>query len=187
VPFTVGMVGRIASWKGQDVLLRAFASAFAGGSEQLHLIGSAMFGEQEFEREIHTLARDLGIEQQVTWRGFQDDVRAQLSRLDVLVHCSITAEPFGQVVVEGMLAGLAVIAAADGGPVEIIDNGRDGVLVRPGDVEALTAALRLLADNPTLRRRMGSAAARSAQRFDPRVAAAGLDALYAGMSAQRRL
>lgn len=177
-PLTIGMVGRIAPWKGQDVVLRAFAEAFAGGSQQLHLIGSTLFGEEGYESSLRDLTRELGIQQQVSWRGFRADVAAELAAVDVLVHASTTPEPFGQVVVEGMQAGLPVIAAADGGPVEIIDDGRDGLLVEPGDVPALAAAMRRLADDPALRAELGEAARAVSQRFAAERAAHRLDSIY---------
>ena len=47
-----GMLGRIAPWKGQDLFLRAFAAAFADGEERAVIIGTAMFGEEEYERSL---------------------------------------------------------------------------------------------------------------------------------------
>jgi glycosyltransferase involved in cell wall biosynthesis len=178
-PFAVGVVGRIAAWKGQDVFLRAFAQAFPDGTERARLIGSAMFGDDDYERELRELVASLSIADRVDWRGFCPDVDAELTELDVLVHCSVTAEPFGQVVVEGMAAGLPVIAAADGGPVEIIDDGRDGLLTPPGDVDALADALRSLRDNPARRARLGAAARTSSSRFSPEAAAQTLSTMYA--------
>lgn len=175
---TIGMVGRIAPWKGQDVVLRAFAEAFADGPQRVHLIGSTLFGEETYEAQLRELTRELGIEHQVSWRGFRADVAAEMTALDILVHASTTPEPFGQVVVEGMQAGLPVIAAAEGGPVEIIDDGRDGLLVAPGDVPALAAAMRRLADDPALRARLGQAARDVSRRFAAERAAHRLDSIY---------
>lgn len=165
----VGVVGRLASWKGQDVFLRAFAEAFPDGPVQARLIGSAMFGEDAYERSLHELARRLGVAGRVDFRGFRDDVEAELAELDVLVHCSVTPEPFGQVVVEGMAAGLPVVAADAGGPAEIIDDGVDGLLTPPGDVRALAAAMRRLADDPVMRCRLSEAGQLAASRFSPSV------------------
>jgi len=175
---TVAMVGRIAPWKGHDILLRAFATAFAGGPQRLHVIGDAMFGEESYADGLRSLAATLEIEKQVVWRGFRSDVAAELALVDVLVHCSTTPEPFGSVVVEGMLAGLPVVAAADGGPVEIIDTGRDGLLVPPGDVAALAQALNTLDRDPELRQRLGRAAVDVAARFSPERARASLLEAY---------
>ena len=77
---------------------------------------------------------------------------------DILVVPS-RYEPFGMVVLEGMLHGLPVIAANVGGPADILDHGRTGLLFPPRDVNALTAALRQLVEDREIRQRMGLAAA----------------------------
>lgn len=177
-PLRVAVVGRLAEWKGQHVFLDAFAEAFADGGAEARLIGSAMFGEEHYEGALRVQAQRLGISRSVVFCGFQPDVSAELEKLDVLVHCSTSPEPFGQVVVEGMAAGLAVVAAAAGGPLEIIDDGRDGLLTPPGDARALAEALRRLARDPALRARLGNAARESSQRFNPQAARDRLVAVY---------
>ena len=164
----VGMVGRLSAWKGQDVFLRAFAEAF--GDEPTirgKLVGSAMFGESDYEAELRELVNSLGLQDRIVFTGFTDRVENELAQLDILVHASIVPEPFGQVIVEGMAAGLAVIAAAAGGPLEIVTSERDGLLVRPGDVAVLAAALRRLSEDVTLRQRLGSAAIERARDYAP--------------------
>lgn len=165
--FEVGMVGRIAPWKGQDVFLRAFAAAFPEGEVRARIIGAPLFGETDYEADLRRLAADLGIADRVWFTGQTDDVASHLAQLSVLVHASITPEPFGQVVVEGLAAGLAVVASAAGGPAEIITDGVDGLLIPPGDVAALASALRRLHDDPGLRERLGVAGARRAEAFRP--------------------
>ncbi len=160
VPFTVGVVGRLAPWKGQDVFLRAFATAFPAGEERAVVVGAAMFGETAFANALPGLAEELGIGGRVEFRGFVDDVGAELRRLDVLVHCSTVAEPFGQVVIEGMAAGLPVIASDAGGPAEIVRHRVTGLLTPMGDVDALAAALQSLAGDRTFAQRIGAAAKR---------------------------
>jgi glycosyltransferase involved in cell wall biosynthesis len=169
---TVGMVGRLAPWKGQHIFLEAFALSFLEDKVRARVIGSAMFGEDAYERELRGQAKKLGIESQVEFRGFREDIWAELGDLDVLVHCSVAPEPFGQVVVEGMAAGLAVVAAAAGGPAEVITDGVDGFLTRPGDARELAAALRVLVDDPELRLRIGHRARASSERFQPAAIAA---------------
>ena len=68
-------------------------------------------------------ARRLGLDGRLAFTGFCDDVEPVLESLDVLVHASILPEPFGQTVIEGMAAGLPVVASAAGGPTETIDDG----------------------------------------------------------------
>lgn len=174
----VGMVGRLAPWKGQHVLLEALAEPGLGGV-RARVVGSAMFAEDEYAAALLDLADRLGISDRVTFTGFVVDVAAELATVDVLVHASVLPEPFGQVVVEGMAAGLAVVAADAGGPREIITSGVDGVLVPPGSVPALAEALRTLVADPAERSRLGTVAARSADRFAPEVVARTMLALYA--------
>jgi glycosyltransferase involved in cell wall biosynthesis len=166
----IGMVARIAPWKGQHVYLEAFARAFAhDASARAVLVGAALFGEdeEEYERGLRLQADKLGIADRVEFRGFRHDVPAELDTLDVLVHASVLAEPFGLAVVEGMAAGLPVVASASGGPTEVIDHEANGLLYAPGDVDALASALRRLRADPELRRRLGAAARASAGEFSP--------------------
>lgn len=151
----VGMVGRLAPWKGQDVFLKAFATAFPTGTEQALIVGSAMFGEDDYAASLKVLAVELGIAERVTFVGFVDDVWPLLARMTMLVHASTIPEPFGQVVLEGLAAGLPVIASDAGGPAEIITHNVDGLLTAPNDIAALAAAMLQLANDPALRIRLG--------------------------------
>lgn len=166
-PLRVGIVGRLDHWKGQHVFLDAFAKAFPGGEEQAVLVGAPMFGAEAYaERLAHQVAA-LGLDGRVEFRGFREDVESELRRLDILVHASTIPEPYGQVVVEGMAAGLAVVAAGAGGPAEVVDHGVDGLLYPPGDADALARALQLLASDRPLRRQLGSTARLRAEDFTP--------------------
>jgi len=109
----------------------------------------------------------VGLGGRVEFRGFRENVAEELERLDVLVHASIIPEPFGQVVLEGMSAGLPVVASGAGGPAEIVAHGRTGFLYQPGDAEALAERLLLLGRDPTLRRRIGAAARMQTANLEP--------------------
>ena len=114
----------------------------------------------------------------VELRGFREDIWRELAAFDVLVHASIVPEPFGQVVIEGMAAGLAVIAADEGGPAEVIADGQTGRLFRSRDPDSLAAAMRALRADEDERRRLGEAARRAAEDYDPRVLAGRLESSY---------
>ena len=159
-----GMLGRIAPWKGQDLFLRAFADAFPAGSERAVIIGTPMFGEEDFEASLRKLALELGLAARVEFRGFREDIWRELASLDVLVHASLIPEPFGQVVLEGMAAGLPVLAPDEGGPAEVIEDGRTGVLFASRDERALAAAMRALDADAERRGRLGAAAREAAAR-----------------------
>jgi glycosyltransferase involved in cell wall biosynthesis len=175
---TIGMVGRFAPWKGQDVFLAAFARAFRGTAVRARVIGSALFGEETYGESLRGQAERLGIAGQVEFRGFREDVWAELRELDVLVHCSVRPEPFGQVVLEGLAAGVPVIAAAAGGPAELITDGVNGLLTTPGDSAELAAAMRRLVDDPDLREKLASAGRRRSRDFTPERTAARLLDVY---------
>jgi glycosyltransferase involved in cell wall biosynthesis len=163
----VGILGRLAPWKGQDVFLRAFARAFPDGTDRAIVIGSALFGEDEYARSLLALVKELGVEDRVEFLGFREDVDSELRTLDVLVHASISPEPFGQVVLQGMAAGLPVVAVRGGGPSEMVTDGGDGLLYPPGNVDALVGHLQLLANDASLRHRLGAAGTVTAERFTP--------------------
>jgi glycosyltransferase involved in cell wall biosynthesis len=186
---TFGMLGRISPWKGQDLFLRAFAEAFPTGAERAVLVGTPMFGEEAFERELHSLAETLGLGGRVEFRGFREDVWRQLAGFDVLVHASVIPEPFGQVVLEGMAAGVAVIAPDEGGPAEMIADGRTGRLFASRDQHALAAAMRSLREQPEERLRLGRAARLSLAAYHPEALAERLQDVYdqlAGPPRRRR-
>jgi glycosyltransferase involved in cell wall biosynthesis/GT2 family glycosyltransferase len=179
--FTVVMLGRIASWKGQDVFLEAFARTFPDGEQRALIVGSAMFGEEAFEQQLRVQCGSLGLTDRVRFDGFREDISAVLRQADVLVHASVIPEPFGQVVLEGMAAGVPVVASSAGGPAEVITDGENGLLVPPGDVAALGQALRRLEADPNLRERLAEAGRRRAKDFDPAVVADQIAQAYAAM------
>jgi glycosyltransferase involved in cell wall biosynthesis len=183
---TFGMLGRIAPWKGQDLFLRAFAAAFAGGSERAVIVGTPLFGEETYELELHELVARLGLSQRVEFRGFQEDIWRELARFDVLVHASVIPEPFGQVVIEGMAAGLAVIGPDQGGPAEVISDGETGRLFGAGDADSLAQAMAELRADPGQRARLGAAAKRAVERFRPQTLAGELERAYASVPNSRR-
>ena len=177
-PLRVGMVGRIAPWKGQHVFLAAFAEAFPDGGAEAVIVGSALFGEEAYGKELGRLVKDLGIVSAVRFSGFSDDVWEELSKLDVLVHASTVPEPFGQVVLEGMAAGLPVVAARAGGPAELITDGIDGLLFTPGQSDELATTLRVLAEDPLRRQELGQNARKRATSMTVEASAAAVLELY---------
>ena len=154
----IGLVGRICPWKGQHIFLRAAAEVhkqFPHATFQI--IGAALFEEQHYEIEMQKLVKDLGIAHVVEFTGFRNDVPDLMRNLDILVHASTTGEPFGQVIVQGMAAGKAVVATNGGGVPEIVVHGETGLLVPMGDAPALSSAICALLNAPELAAKMGRA------------------------------
>ena len=177
-PLVVGMVGRLAPWKGQDIFLRAFARAFPVGPERALVVGGALFGEDAYAASLPPLASSLGLEGRVEFTGQVVDVSSLYSRMDILVHASTVAEPFGQVIVEGMAEGVPVVAAAAGGPTEIVTDGVDGILYPTADVGALGDVLRQLGGDGERRRSLSRAGRETARRFAPAAIAAETQSVY---------
>lgn len=141
----IGCVGMLSPAKGQDILLWA-ASLLRGRwpGLQVVLIGGET-GRQHFAHRLRTMARELGLS--VTFAGYQDQAASLLPALDMMVLPS-RAEPFGLVTAEALARGIPVVATRSGGSREIVRDEREGLLVAPGDPEALAGAIgRLLADH----------------------------------------
>ncbi|MBI3288929.1 MAG: glycosyltransferase family 4 protein [Elusimicrobia bacterium] len=155
----VGMFGRLAPWKGQHVLLDALDRL---PGVQAMFVGEALFGEDEYAERVRARVRDEGLSSRVRFVGFREDVASLMSAVDILVHASISPEPFGRVIVEGMLAAKPVLAARAGGVVEIIADGADGFLFEPGDATALASLIRRLTTDSEAAASVGRRARQSA-------------------------
>lgn len=144
----VGIVGRIAPWKGQHIFIEAASRVIAAyPNARFRIIGSPLFGETDYEASLRSLAVRLGVADSIEFLGHRSDVPEQLAQLTLFVHASVSPEPFGQVVLQAMAAGLPIVATRGGGVSELIEDGNCGLLVPRGDVEATAnAILTLLAD-----------------------------------------
>jgi glycosyltransferase involved in cell wall biosynthesis len=131
-----GVFGRITDWKGQHVAVELLGRL---PHLQLILVGGAE--EQSYLHALKARASELGATDRFHVLGHRGDVSRLMRGVDVVLHTSIAPEPFGRVVVEALLAGKPVIATSGGGIAEIIDDRVTGILVPPGDVDALTAAV----------------------------------------------
>lgn len=144
----VGVFGRLCAWKGQDVFVEALARVPDAVGV---IVGSALFGEEAFEAALRTKILALGVQDRIRLLGFRKDIPVLMRAMDVVVHCSVAAEPFGRVVVEGMLAGKPVVASkAGGGVMEIVEDGVTGFLVNPGCVGELAAAVKVAVAGATV-------------------------------------
>lgn len=148
--FWFGSIGRLVSVKGYDVLLRAFAPL----AHELPQLGLALVGSGREEAALRMLSHALGITEQVAFCGWRADVRNLLGAFEVCVFPS-RAEGFGLAIAEAMVARRPVIASAVGGVPALL--GDEGLQVPPDDQVALTAAMRQLYGDPTLREAMGAA------------------------------
>jgi glycosyltransferase involved in cell wall biosynthesis len=185
-PPTLAVLGRIERWKGQDVAIRALGRLRRRLPEARLLVGGAPeVGEPEYAKELRELTEVLGVADAVEFTGFVDDPYAFFERATLAVHSSVLPEPFGQVVVEAMAVGRPVIATAAGGPLEVLEFGRFGSLVPPGDPDAIADAAHRLLTSPGLYARMSEAAMSRAADFTIARSAAKTLALLRHVAAPR--
>jgi hypothetical protein len=149
--FLVGSFSRLARWKGQHILLEALLEA--PGMHAV-LVGAALFGEDAYEAELRAYVLEQGLTDRVHFLGFQHDIAACMKAVDVVAHTSISPEPFGRVIIEGMLAKRPIVAARAGGVTDIVEDRENGILCTPGDVHALAGALGELSADAGLRSRL---------------------------------
>jgi glycosyltransferase involved in cell wall biosynthesis len=173
-------VGRINSWKGQDVLVRALSRLRQQGLTIPATIAGDIYpgGEEHRERLLRTIATEE-MADVVALPGFVTDVASLLADARIFVLPSVRPEPFGLALVEAMAAGVACIATDAGGPKTIIRPGVTGLLVPPGDVDALSDAIRVLWSDAEQRRSLGAAAAADVrERFTVERTVDGVRAVY---------
>jgi len=143
-----GIFGTLLEWKGHHVFLKAARLVMDEvPSARAFVIGEAPERGQAYRDELRRLVHDLGIADRVVFTGFREDVPELMQLLRVIVHASVTPEPFGRVIAEAMAMGKPVVATDAGGPREIIQDGSDGCLVPPEEPEAMARAIiRFLTD-----------------------------------------
>jgi sugar transferase (PEP-CTERM/EpsH1 system associated) len=158
----VGTVGRLSEIKRQDVLIRAFAR-IRGRAPGAHLI---LVGDGPLRQSLADLAAELGVEGCVHFAGFQPHSAPYLKAMDVFALTS-RSEGMPQAVLEAQIVGVPVVASRVGGLPELIDHGRTGLLIEPGDEMDLAESLLALLSDPERSREMSDAGRREVEsRYD---------------------
>ena len=157
----VGLFARLSPWKGQHILIEALPKL---PNVEAWVVGEALFGEDDYAAGLRRRAEELGVADRVRFLGFRADIAPLMKRCDVVVHTSTSPEPFGRVIVEGMLAGRPVVAADAGGAQELIEDRVTGRLTPPGDAGALGDAIRSLLADPGATRALADRGAAEARR-----------------------
>lgn len=140
----VGIVAVLRSWKGHRILLEACAQLL-GDFPRLKLL---VVGDGPLRDHLPGWAKELGLSGHVVFAGHRDDVPACMKAMDVCVLPSLKNEATSQVMPQAMLVGTPVICSSAGGLTEVVEDGRTGRVVPPGDADALAAALRNCFDKP---------------------------------------
>ncbi|MBI2425473.1 MAG: glycosyltransferase family 4 protein [Candidatus Hydrogenedentes bacterium] len=163
----IAVVGRLEAWKGQHVFIEAIPEILrAHPAARFLVVGGSAVNKPEYLPQLKARSVELGVDEAVCFSGIRKDIPAVLSATDVLVLPSVTPEPFGLTLIEAMAAGVPVVATAQGGPLEIVEDGKSGVLIAPDNAGALARAVVALLAEPEQREAMGRYARRRAfERF----------------------
>ena len=145
--FVVGIVGRIEEGKGQYKVIEAMSS-LKDLNIKVVIVGSAM--DEAYLEELQQKVSKLGLEDKIIFTGFTKDVNEHMQLFDVNVLATEN-ETFGLVVIEAMANKVPVIATKKGGPLEIIDDGVDGLLF-DGTSKDLAQKIEVLYEEDRLRK-----------------------------------
>jgi len=187
-PFRVGMVGRITRWKGQHV----FIDAARRVTEQItniefHLAGDAPPTDASYLRALMDTVKDVDLEKRVIFHGNVKGIYDFISKMDVLVHCSVEPEPLGRVILEAMALRKPTIATRGGAVEEICTNNHDALVVDPGRPDQLADAITRLHGEPAAAAALARNALHTIEtRFSLDRAAHRVQTLYEEMALVRR-
>ena len=143
--FIVGIVGRIEDAKGQYLLIEAMKE-LEGLNIKCLIVGSAM--DEVYLDKLKQKVKDLRLEERVVFTGFTKNVSEYMQLFDINILATEN-ETFGLVVIEAMANKVPMVATNNGGPLEIIDDGIDGLLFN-GSAKDLASKIKLLYKNKEL-------------------------------------
>lgn len=175
----VGIVGRLEEGKGQHIVIRAFAAlADKNPQARLMIVGGETVGQSGYLQKLKELVAQLDLEERIIFTGFRDDIPVVTRCFDICVLAT-KKETFGLSLIESMATEVAPIGTNAGGVPEIIEDGHNGLLVPPQDVNALAQALLLLSENEALRRQMAQEARNTVlKKFNLQQHLAGLEEIF---------
>lgn len=149
--FNVAIIGRITPLKGHLHFIKAMAHiSKAIPRLKIWIVGDAPASKAAYKEEVQVLVRRLGLWHCTEFLGTQRDIPAILTHLDLVVLATTTHEAFGRVIIEAMASGVPVVATRVGGVVDIIEDGKNGILVPPADPKSIADAVMRIFNDPGL-------------------------------------
>ncbi|NOU36359.1 MAG: glycosyltransferase family 4 protein [Kiritimatiellaceae bacterium] len=141
--FIITAVGRITELKDYETFIRAVAACAQKIPELRGLIvGGVRHDKQAYYERLLALVKELHAEKQIVFAGSHSQMPEIYALSDILVSCSKKPESFGRTLIEAMAMNTPVIATRHGGALDIIEEGLNGFLVSPGNVNELAEAIR---------------------------------------------
>jgi len=152
----IGNVGRIQSWKRQDILIDTLEKLIQQKiNVKLILVGGNLYNlDNDYEEKLNTLIKEKKLEDYIITTGNQLEVGPYYDAMDIYLHTA-DGEPFGIVMVEAMLHEKPVIAIKSPGSIEIVEDGVTGVLMDSGDPNDISEEIINLVKNNSLLKQFG--------------------------------
>jgi glycosyltransferase involved in cell wall biosynthesis/ADP-heptose:LPS heptosyltransferase len=148
---TIVTIGRISSSKGYEYLIEAFRKVVRSNPYlKLKIVGAADKFKTDYFNHLKTLVTRFALQYNVQFVGYRQDIESVLKDARLLVAPSVIEESFGRVIIEAFACGVPVVATKVGGFKEIIEDGKDGILVDPKDPQQITDTILKLLNDPTL-------------------------------------
>ena len=140
--FNVGIIGRLTPIKGHLYFIKAMAKVSRVIPRvKIWIVGDAPHSKLAYKEQVQLLVKRLGLWHCTEFLGTQKEIPVVLENLDLLVLATTTHEAFGRVVIEAQASGVPVVATRVGGVVDIIEDGKTGLLVHPADPESMAGAI----------------------------------------------
>jgi L-malate glycosyltransferase len=149
----IGCIAALTPDKGQEILIRAFAHIRARYPGCLLLL----VGDGPCRSKLAALVRELDLDGTVYFTGFLENIQSAYAAIDLFAFLA-QGEALGTAMLLAMARGLPLVASALGGIPEVVEDGRNGLLVKDQNPDAVASAIEQLFANPAFAARLGSAA-----------------------------
>jgi glycosyltransferase involved in cell wall biosynthesis len=151
----IGNIGILTPWKGQDLFIEAAKQVtlampgvkFVLAGDVLSFAYKPFEDSVQYKQQLLDKVQKYDLADKVIFTGFLSDVPSLFSALDLYVHCAIRPDPLPRVILESMASKVPVVAPAEGGVPEMIEDGISGLLYPAGDIAAMTDAIVRLLKN----------------------------------------
>lgn len=175
----VGVVSHLHPIHGQHIAIAAW-QGLAKPRPLLVLAGGDLYGDvsRDYRETLRASIIKMGLEEDVLLLGLVSDPAYLYAACDLLVHPALYPEGFGRSMAEAQTAGVPVVATSIGAACELIEDGRSGLLVSPGDSSALSAVISRVLQNPTLALKLRAGGLATSERYRPEAHAEAMESVY---------
>lgn len=179
----VTVIAHLHPTKGHHVAVAAW-DEISEPRPLLVLAGGDLYGQAsvDYRRSLEARIVERGLERDVLLVGLVEDIGSLYAACDLVVHPALHPEGFGRSIAEAQAAGVPVLATALGGPLELIEDGDSGILVRPSDANGLAHEVVRVLHDPDLRSRLRAGGLDAAERYGVAAHAAAVESVYEAVS-----